>query len=202
MNHIRTLFVIGFMLSLCAGVVVGMVVSKKPDTSTVQPLPTTTSRPSRFDPLGLSADQKPKLDEILQVLREFDHSRMDKRHAYDQQKTNEIYNLIPDEKQPAYDAIQVGYLAKVQDLDKEHDRIRMEVEGKIKQLLTPKQWEIFSNMRQRGPGRNSRGGASNPVGPGMPPPGGPGKHGHNDAKFGDPKLNDSKLSDAKLIDAK
>ena len=100
------------------------------------------------------------------------------------EKTDAIYNLIPEDKQAAYDAVQVRYLAQLQELDKERDRLRTDAEKKVKELLTPKQWDQFLVMKQqRGPGRRNRGGSTGPVGPGVPPSGGtgfPGKHPRND----------------------
>ena len=194
MNRIRILFVIGFMLSMCAGVVVGMVVSKKPAVATSQPSTGSTSRPRPFtDPLNLSTEQKSEIDKAWEAVRNFDRTRNETRHLYEQEKTDGIYNLIPADKQAAYDQIQVQYATRLQELDKERDRIRNEAETKMKLVLTPDQWDKFEKMRQqRGPGRRPRGGATPPTGLGMPPPGGPGfpgKHPH-DSKTGDPKLSD------------
>ena len=174
MNRIRTLFVIGFMLSLCAGVVVGMVVSQKPSIVTTQP---TTTKPSRFtDPLGLSADQKTKLDAIWAEVRKSDLQREEGKRAAYKSRTDAIYALVPIDKKADYDALQTNHTTALADLDKERDRVRLEAEKKMKDLLTADQWKKFQEMKQH---RRPRGGSTNPSGPGGNgsggnDPGGPG----------------------------
>jgi Spy/CpxP family protein refolding chaperone len=151
MNRARVLFILGFVLSLGAGVVIGMVVGRAPITPAA-----TTHRGPGFD-LGLTPQQDEKVREIWSAVRQTDGGRNDRRHSLSKERDDAIQQLIPAERQADYDRIQQSYKNKSVEMQKEHDRLVQEAEQKMKAVLTDAQWKRFEEMKRERADRGKNG---------------------------------------------
>jgi hypothetical protein len=152
MNRARVLFILGFVLSLGAGVVIGMVVGRAPITPAAP-----THRGPGFD-LGLTPQQDEKVREIWSAVRQTDSGRNDRRRTLSKERDDAIQQLIPLDKKADYDRVQQEHTAKVAEMNKEHERLVQEAEQKMKLILTDAQWKRLEEMkRERAEhGRNGR----------------------------------------------
>lgn len=151
MNRARVLFILGFVLSLGAGVVIGMVVGRAPITPAAP-----THRGPGFD-LGLTPQQDEKVREIWSAVRQTDSGRNDRRRSLSKERDDAIVQLIPTDRQADYDRIQQAYDAKSSEMRKEHERLVQEAEQKMKAVLTDAQWKRFEEMKRERAERGKNG---------------------------------------------
>ena len=167
MNRARLLFVMGFLLAMCAGVVVGMVVGRAPKAETT---PAPTSRPSLEADLKLDPQQSEQVHAIWSgvwsSVRQMDSNRTDKRRALSRERDEAITQLIPAERKAEYDRIMQDYTSKVAELSKDRDKIFQDAEQKMKPLLTETQWKRYEEIKKermdRGHGGRPPGGRGGP----------------------------------------
>src|SRR5258708_2857850 len=104
MNRARLLFIIGFVLSLCAGVVIGMVVSRTP---AVMAKSASQQHGGLDEELGLSPAQKEQVHTIWtpiwSSMRQLDRGRSDKRRALSKDRDEAISQLVPADQKADYD---------------------------------------------------------------------------------------------------
>ncbi len=185
MSRVRIVFLVGFILSLAAGVVVGMVVSR-PGVIISGP---TTTRPTGRDPGGRSPfaeqlDLTPQQDEAMKkiwneahaAMRQSEAGRFDRRHALADERDKAILLLIPAEKKADYERIQQEHASKVAEMNNERDRIFKEADEKTKAILSEAQWKKLEEMKKDHRGPRGPGGPGGPGGGrhGPPPPDGEG----------------------------
>jgi Spy/CpxP family protein refolding chaperone len=151
MNRARLLFILGFVLSLGAGVVIGMVVGRAPITPAAP-----AHRGPGFD-LGLTPQQDEKVREIWSAVRQTDGGRNDHRHSLSKERDDAIVQLIPADKKADYDRIQQEHAARVAEMGKEHERLVQEAEQKMKAVLTDAQWKRFEEMKRERADRGKNG---------------------------------------------
>jgi Spy/CpxP family protein refolding chaperone len=139
MNRVRLLFIFGFVLSLCAGVVVGMVVR------TVPPVHLRTG----FGPdLGLSPEQEEQMRAIWAPVRESDRGRGDRRKGISKERDDAVSQLIPSDRRSDYEKILQEHTSKLADMGREHERLVQDAEAKMKNMLTATQWTQFEEMKR------------------------------------------------------
>ena len=166
MNRARLLFILGFLVSLFAGVVVGMMVGHSiPATAT--PAATTKAWHRGMDMdayLELSPPQKEQVRAIWSAVRPSpagDGSHVDRRRAAAKERDEAILQLVPADRKPDYDRIQQEYTVAVAEMNKEHERLMQDAEVKMKAVLTEAQWKKFEEIKRAGleRGRNGRSGS-------------------------------------------
>ncbi len=141
MNRARVLFVIGFILSMGAGVVVGMAL--------VRNVPGAHAESHGWDAdLGLTPQQAEQVKAIWSAVRQSDGSRNDNRRALGHERDEAIAQLIPAERKADYDRILQTHATKVAEANKEHDRLMQEGEQKMKAVLTEAQWKKFESIKK------------------------------------------------------
>jgi Spy/CpxP family protein refolding chaperone len=187
MTRARVLFIFGFLISMAAGFVAGMVVGRtpvhaNPTTTLPGPGPTTNRRPgppSLDDELGLTAAQRAKVREIFSAVRPPD-MRNDPLRAIHRERDEAIHQLIPDDRKADYDRILSDCAAKEQDLRHEHEQQFREAEAKMQAVLTPEQWTKYQDIKKRqaerwhnGRPSTNQGFPGRRGGGGGPPPGPP-----------------------------
>lgn len=174
MNRARVLFVIGFVLSMGAGVVVGMALAgpRAMDTD-----------------LGLTPQQAKQVKAIWSAVGKSDGGRNDSRRSLGRERDDAIAQLVPADRKADYDRIIQEHASKMADANKERDRLMQEGELKMKAILTETQWKKFEAIKKeraehfrngRPPStRSSQHPHEPPGGPptGGPPPGPPGLEG-------------------------
>ena len=192
MTRARVLFIFGFLISMAAGFVAGMVVGRTPVQASLPTQvpggPTTTRRSgprSLDDELGLTTAQRAKVREIFSAVRPPDGGRNDAFRTLHRERDEAIHQLIPDDRKADYDRILAECTAKEQDLRHEHEQQFKEAEAKMQAVLTPEQWTKYHDIKKRQaeqwrngrpstnqgfPGRRGGGGGGPPQGP---PPGPP-----------------------------
>jgi Spy/CpxP family protein refolding chaperone len=186
MTRARVLFIFGFLISMAAGFVAGMVVGRTPvhanPATPPGPGPTTNRRPgppSLDDELGLTTAQRAKVKEIFSAVRPPDGGRNDPLRAIHRERDEAIHQLIPDDRKADYDKILSDCAAREQELRKEHEQQFREAEAKMEAVLTSEQWTKYQDLKKRWhngrpstnqgfPGR--RGGGGPPPGPPSGPP--------------------------------
>src|SRR5205807_2674227 len=144
-----------FILSLGAGVVVGMVVSHpgaiagKPAT---QPSPGRDGRNPMAVDLGLTPQQDEAIQKIWSearaAMRQVDGARFERRHALNEERDKAVLLLIAPEKKADYDRIQQEHATKIAELNKERDHIFQDAEQKMKAVLTDAQWKRFEEKKR------------------------------------------------------
>jgi Spy/CpxP family protein refolding chaperone len=150
MNRVRLLFIFGFVLSLCAGVVVGMVVRTAPPV-----LPRGGFGPD----LGLSPAQEEQMRAIWAPVRESDRGRGDRRKAISKERDEAVSQLIPTEHRADYEKVLAEHTAKLAEMSREHEKLVQEAELKMKAMLTEQQWKQFEAMKRE---RSERRGGHQP----------------------------------------
>ena len=159
MNRARVLFILGFLLSLSAGVVIGMVLGRTP---VVAAKPAATQPHGLDEELGLNPDQKEQVhaiwNPIWASMRQLDRGRSDKRRAMSKERDEAIALLVPAERKADYDRVMQDYTAKVGDLNKERDHLMQEGEQKMKPILSDVQWKKYEDFKRDRAERGGRGG--------------------------------------------
>ncbi len=158
------------VLVLSAGLVVGRLSAH---------LPVTASRGADHgkgwfsDTLGLSPDQKSKMDGIWSEVRQQVDKMGDRRHGLDHDRDVAIRGLLTPEQSTAYDKIFADYHERRAELDKNRDKLFHDANDRSRALLSPDQqakWEAMSrDMRDHhgppgGPGHQRGGGSTQPHG--------------------------------------
>jgi hypothetical protein len=188
MSRVRIVFLLGFILSLAAGVVVGMVVSR-PGVMIAGPAtkPSSDRDPGGRNSFAEKLELTPQQDEAMKKIwnevqasmRQFEAGRFDRRHALADERDKAVLLLIPPEKKADYERIQQEHAAKMTELNNERDRIFKEADEKTKAILSEAQWKKLEEMKKdhrgpRGPGGPGGPGGGRHGGPPPPPPDGDG----------------------------
>ena len=150
MNRVRLLFILGFLVSMSAGVVVGVVVGRAPKTLSS---PVATSQPHGLEvDLKLDHHQAERVHEIWSsvgaALRQIDSNRGDKRRSMGRERDEAIAELIPADRKSDYDRIQQEYAAKIAEVTKDRDKIIQDAEQRMKELLTDTQWTRYQEIKK------------------------------------------------------
>ena len=174
MNRLRLLFILGFVLSMGAGVVVGVVGTVVRRTPKVQVEQRSTSRPNWDADLGLDAKQAEQVDAIWSsvrsAMRQLDDNRGDKRRTLNHERDEAIAQLIPTDHKADYDRIMQDYSTKVAELGKDRDKLFQDAEQKMKLLLTESQWRRFEAIKKERSDHGRNGRPQNGHGGPHPPP--------------------------------
>ena len=183
MTRARVLFIFGFLISMAAGFVAGMVVGRTPvqanPATPPAPTPTTNRRPgppSLDDQLGLTTAQRAKVKEIFSAVRPPDGGRNDPLRTIHRERDEAIHQLIPEDRKADYDRILAECAAKEQDLRHEHEQQFKDAEAKMQAVLTPEQWTKYQDIKKQwrnGRPSTSQGFPGRHGGGGGPPPGPP-----------------------------
>jgi len=160
--------IIGFLIAFAAGLMVGSIDRKRPETA-APPTTAATTRPHRGSwitaELGLTSEQQKEMEKIWSETagkgrREIEERRREIRKERDEALTA----LVRAEDKPKYDQILKDYQDKQQALETE---MRESFEGAVKrtkELLTPDQRVKYDQLLQRQQwdrgrdGRDGRGG--------------------------------------------
>jgi Spy/CpxP family protein refolding chaperone len=157
----KLIVILGFILSLAAGVVIGSKAIAPASSDPPQP-PTTapTNRPSRggwlSQELGLSPDQREKLDAIWSATANRgrdDHN--DRRRDFRRERDAAIADLVPAARLGEYDQIINTYNDRVAALEQESREAYEAAVEKTKEILTPEQRVRYEELLKRhkwGPG--------------------------------------------------
>jgi Spy/CpxP family protein refolding chaperone len=166
-------------LVMGAGVMVGRLSDRLPRHEAAAT--TEQSRPVRpwpWDQLGLSADQRSKMDAIWAQTRQQIEKTLKHRRDMETDRETAIRNLLTDSQRAAYDKINSDYHQQREDLYDERDKLVEDANDQSRALLDPdqqKKWDLLTKeMRERG-GMGGMGGR----------PGGPGMHGPHERGYED-----------------
>jgi Spy/CpxP family protein refolding chaperone len=99
------------------------------------------------DTLGLSMEQKLKMDGIWSDVRQQIDKMGDRRHSLDRDRDAAIRALLTPEQSEAYDKIFADYHNHRADLDKDREKLFHDANDRSRALLTPDQqvkWEAMS----------------------------------------------------------
>ena len=141
MNRARVLFVIGFVLSMGAGVVVGMAL--------VRGAPKAVAAPHGMDSdLGLDPKQAEQVKAIWSAVRQGDGGRNDRRRSLGHERDDASAGLVPADRKADYDRIIQDHATKMADANKERDRLFQDAEQKMKAILTEAQWKKFEVIKK------------------------------------------------------
>lgn len=181
----RVLVIVGFLVSLAAGLTVGLSVSDRvhepppprPEDRHPGPSPGPGPQPQesrdRRGPgspgswlaqqLDLSTDQQQQLDAIWsEVARDRGREQWDMRSKLRKERDDAIAALIPEDRKAEYERIHSDYDARVEDMESQwRSRFQQAVE-KTKAILTPDQREKYDAILAR----HDRDRGSSPGGPG------------------------------------
>ena len=141
MNRARVLFVIGFVLSMGAGVVVGMALVRSTSKAVAGPRGMDTD-------LGLTPQQAEQVKAIWSAVRQSDGGRNDSRRSLGRERDDAIARLVPADRKADYDRIIQEHASKMADANKERDRLMQEGELKMKAILTETQWKKFEAIKK------------------------------------------------------
>jgi Spy/CpxP family protein refolding chaperone len=156
------------VLVLSAGLVVGRLSAH---------LPVVTQTPDHGrgwfqDSLGLTPDQRQKMDAIWADVKAQRDKEDDRRRGLDHDRDTAIRALLTPEQSTAYDRIFQDFHTHRADLDKEREQLFHTANDRSRALLTADQQVKWDAMSKDMHDRDHRG----PGGPGGP--GGPPGHGH------------------------
>jgi hypothetical protein len=186
-NAILMSLMLAFVLTLGAGVVVGMAAGRHTPGAALQ-VPTTHPAESRGggwlpDTLGLNADQREKLKAIWTetVQGPSQHAAASKRSQLLKERDEALFNLLTDEQKVQYKQEMADYSAKLSELKKEREKAIQEAVERTELILNDKQREKYEQiLKEHGPfphGEHDRQAHGGP-------------HGHNGPGHGPPHFND------------
>jgi hypothetical protein len=132
------------VLVLGAGLVVGRLSAKLPAEL---PPPPGHGRGWFTESLGLTPDQKLKMDGIWAGVRQEVDKMGDRRHTLDRDRDAAIRALLTPEQEAAYEKVFSEYRDRRADLDKEREKLFHDANDRSRALLKPDQqakWEAMS----------------------------------------------------------
>jgi flagellar motility protein MotE (MotC chaperone) len=189
-NAVLMSLMLAFVLTLGAGVVVGMAAGRhKP---VVETQAQTTTRPTEPkgpwlpDALELNTDQREKLKGIWTetVQGPSQRANSSKRSQLLKERDEAFYNLLTDEQKQQYKKQMTEFSAKLAELEKEREKAIQEAVERTKLILDARQREKYDQiLKEHGPfphGDHDR----QPHGGGQRGHNGPG---HGSQRFGEPR---------------
>ena len=154
MNRFRLLFILGFLVSMSAGVVVGMVArtvaGRGPkDTSVVSPPTTQHSLEADLKLEPRQAEEVHQIwSQVFAAVRQLDQSRGEKRQALDRERDEQIAQLLFADQVADYDWILQEHELKVAELRKDRDKLFQDAEQKMRPLLSDAQWKRYEEIKK------------------------------------------------------
>src|SRR5690242_7651765 len=160
MTRARLIFIVGFLISLSAGFVVGMVVGRSATPAQANTTGQPTTRPhhngprSLDDELDLTPQQRAKVHEIFSALRPPSHGGghggggIDPFRAIFHERDEAIHQLIPPERKADYDRVIQECDAKLEELKHQREQQINDAEQKMKAVLTADQWAKFEKIKR------------------------------------------------------
>jgi len=179
---------LAFILTLGAGVVVGMAAGRHAPVIEQTRTPATThpAEPKSgglAETLGLNTEQREKLKGIWTGAMQ-GPSEKAKRSQLIKERDEALYNLLTDEQKQQYQKQMAAYSEKLADLNKEREKAIQDAVERTKLILNPQQREKYEQiLKDHGPflhgdhdRQQHRGGQPNHNGPGRGSP-----------RFGEPR---------------
>ena len=161
--------VIGFLVSFAAGLMVGSIDRKRPETPAA-PMTAPTTRPHRgsgwiTSELGLDADQQKAMEQIWSETAGKGRRELEeRRRQIRKERDDALTALVRPEDKPKYDQILQDYQDKQQAIEAEMRENFASAVKRTKELLTPEQRVKYEQLLQRHQwdrgrdGRDGRGG--------------------------------------------
>jgi hypothetical protein len=150
-NAILMSLMLAFILTLGAGVVVGVAAGRHTPTVPGQQVPVTT-RPAEPktggwlpDALGLNTEQREKLKAIWTATVP-GPSEKARRSQLIKERDEVLYNLLTDEQKQQYQKEMAEYSAKLADLNKEREKAIQDAVKRTKLILDDKQREKYEQI--------------------------------------------------------
>jgi Spy/CpxP family protein refolding chaperone len=140
MSRVKMFLTIGFVLAMGAGVAVGMLGAKYPQTH--QP------RSWLGDELGLSPDQREQMRSIWQDVSKSGQRDWGKRRALEKEKTEAVLGLLTPEQKAKYDELNRQYQQKAQEISQQREANMQDAIERTKAMLTPQQRERYEQIMQ------------------------------------------------------
>ena len=143
---------VAFILTLGAGMVVGVAAGRHATAETTLP----ATRPAEHasphqgwtETLGLTSQQRDRVRQIWTDAMEGpgQHANMETRMQLFKQRDAALYNLLTDDQKKQYEAIKADINAKLNDLNKEREKSIQEAVVQTKLVLNDQQREKYEQM--------------------------------------------------------
>lgn len=162
-------------LVLGAGVVVGRLLAPLPPAAIPATQPD-RPRPQWFDQLSLSPQQRQQMDAIWDETKQKLHNLnlMDRRRELSEQRDTAIRALLSPNQQSAYDQIMKDFRAKLDEQDKERQKLIDDANQRSRALLNDDQKKLWDDQSKRPHGRGGPSTQHSTTRPWPGPP--PGEH--------------------------
>ena len=140
MTRVKTILTIAFILAMGAGVAVGMLGARYPETH----------RPKSWlgDELNLSAEQREQMREIWQDASKSRSRDWERRRAFEREKNEAIVALLTEEQKAKHDEINRQFAQKMQEHQQQRELAMQDAIERTKQILTPQQRERYEQIMQ------------------------------------------------------
>src|SRR5262245_9749836 len=140
MSRVKMVLTIAFVLAMGAGVAVGMLGAKYPQTH--QP------RSWLGDELSLSAEQREQMRAIWQDVSKARPRDWERRRALEKEKNEAIVGLLTEEQKAKYDELNRQFAQKMQEQAQQREAAMQEAIERTKQILTPEQRDRYEQIMQ------------------------------------------------------
>jgi len=140
MSRVKMVLTISFVLAVGAGVAVGMLGAKYPQTH--QP------RSWLGDELNLSPDQREQMRAIWQEAGKNRPRDWERRRAAEREKNEAIVGLLTEEQKAKYDEINRQFSLKMQEQAQQREAAMQDAIERTKAILTPQQRERYEQIMQ------------------------------------------------------
>jgi Spy/CpxP family protein refolding chaperone len=140
MSRVKFILTIAFLLAMGAGVAVGMLSARYPQTH----------GPKSWlgDELNLSSDQREQMRAIWQDASKNRSRDWERRRTLEREKSEAIVALLTEEQKSQYDEINRHFAQKMQEHQQQRELAMQDAIERTKQILTPQQRERYEQIMQ------------------------------------------------------
>jgi Spy/CpxP family protein refolding chaperone len=149
MSRVKMVLTIAFVLAMGAGVAVGMLSARLPQTH--QP------RSWLGDELNLSPEQREQMRAIWQDVSKSRGRDWERRRALEKERNEAIVSLLNEEQKAKHDEINRQFAQKMQEQQQQREAAVQEAIERTKQMLTPQQREHYEQIMQEKREKKERG---------------------------------------------
>lgn len=158
MIKVKLVVIVGFLLAFVAGVVGGIVGSRRwlpPANATIPSTQSpTTRRVNIMDELKLTQDQQDKWRKVHEAaFKEMNRERDERRTVLRQQRDEAVLALMGGQHKSEYDKIMADYVAAATQSDRERfkafEKMQEQLRPQLQTFLTSEQWTKYEEIQAR-----------------------------------------------------
>jgi Spy/CpxP family protein refolding chaperone len=140
MSRVKMILTIAFVLAMGAGVAVGMLTSRFPQTR--------QARSWLGDELNLTSEQREQMRAIWQDVSKNRPRDWERRRALEKERNEAIVGLLTDEQKQKYEQISQQFQLKLQEQSHQRETAVQSAIERTKQILTPEQRVKYEQIMQ------------------------------------------------------